>query len=152
MLGITERMVVGKRQHRHHRASKAMIGCEALEGRQLLSRGMGLEALGGGGRHSMMAELGSFGGGGSGAMFGGGSLGLRGGMKDPVFLLTASLLNDGSGSTTPPSRSVLSSSAVQSAFQTLESDYNSDVSVGRSPRMRRSASSRMTWSRSGKGR
>jgi antitoxin component of RelBE/YafQ-DinJ toxin-antitoxin module len=135
MLGIRERMTARKQPHRHRRASKAMIVCEALEGRQLLSRGMGLDALsgGGGGRHSMMAELGPFGGGGSGAMFGGGSLGLRGGMRDPIFLLTASLLNDGSGSTPPPSRSVLSSSAVQSAFQTLESDYNSDVSVGAQP-------------------
>ena len=54
-------------------------------------------------------------------------------MKDPIFLLTASLLNTGSGSTTPPSRSVLSSSAVQSAFQTLETDFNNDVSVGAQP-------------------
>ena len=51
-----------------------------------------------------MAELGSFGGGRSGAMFGAGSLGMGGGTRDPLFLLTASLLNDGSGTTTPPSQ------------------------------------------------
>jgi hypothetical protein len=134
MLGIAEPRAAANRQYRHHRASKATVSCEALEGRQLLSRGLGLDAFGGGGegRRSLMAELGSFGGGGPGAMFGGGSLGLRGGEKDPVFLLTASLLNSGSGSTSL-SRSTLSSSAVQSAFQTLESDYNNDVSVGTQP-------------------
>ncbi len=66
-------------------------------------------------------------------MFGAGDLGLGGGMKDPIFLLTASLLNSGSSSTTPLSRSVLSSSAVQSAFQTLQTDFNNDVSVGAKP-------------------
>ena len=62
-----------------------------------------------------------------------GSLGLGGGVRNPLFLLTASLLNTGSGSTTPPSRSVLSSSAVQSAFQTLQTDFNNDVTVGSKP-------------------
>ena len=60
-------------------------------------------------------------------------LGVGGGMKDPIFLLTASLLNSGGSSTTPITKSVLSSSAVQSAFQTLQTDYNNDVSVGSKP-------------------
>ncbi len=135
MRGVTSRLEAGNWQRGQHRSSKAMIGCEVLEGRQLLSRGMGLDALasGGFGRHSMSAELGSFGGGGSGAMFGKGNLGLGGGVKNPIFLLTSSLLNSGNGSTTPPSRSVLSSSAVQSAFQTLQTDFKNDVSVGAQP-------------------
>jgi hypothetical protein len=74
-----------------------------------------------------MAELGSLGGGKPGAMFGGGVLGLRGGMKSPVFLLTASLLNDGGSSISPPSRSALASSSVQAAFQTLQTDLKNDV-------------------------
>jgi hypothetical protein len=137
MLGSTSRKSVTSWQKRVLRSSRATVGCEALEHRQLLSRGMGMDALGGmeGGRQggSMMAELGSFGGGGRGAMFGAGELGVGGGMKDPIFLLTASLLKSGGSSTTPISRSVLSSSAVQSAFQTLQTDYNNDVSVGSKP-------------------
>ena len=134
MLGVPARKVT-RRPHGPYRASKATVGCEALEGRQLLSRGLGLGALAGGGLggRAMMAELGSFGGGGRSAMFGGGGLGLRGGMRDPIFLLTSSLLNTGNGSKSLPSRSVLSSSAVQSAFQTLQTDYNNDVSVGAHP-------------------
>jgi antitoxin component of RelBE/YafQ-DinJ toxin-antitoxin module len=136
MLGSMSRRSVTTWQKRVMRSSRATVGCEALEHRQLLSRGMGMDALGGmgGGRHggSMMAELGTFGGGGRGAIFGSGDLGVGGGMKDPLFLLTASLLNSGS-STTPITKSVLSSSAVQSAFQTLQTDYNNDVSVGSKP-------------------
>ena len=37
-------------------------------------------------------------------MFGSGGLGLGGGAKNPIFLLTASLLNSGGGSTTLPSK------------------------------------------------
>ena len=66
-------------------------------------------------------------------MFGAGNLGLGGGVKNPVFLLTASLLNTASGTTTPLSKGVLSSSAVQSAFQTLETDFNNAVTVGSKP-------------------
>src|SRR5262249_26674817 len=110
------------------------VGCEALEGRQLLSRGMGQYGLGrmglGGGSGPMRAELGSFAGGGPGAMFGAGHLGLGGGTRNPMFPLTASILDtDG----TPASRCALSSSAVQSAFQTLQSDFNNDVTVGSKP-------------------
>jgi RND superfamily putative drug exporter len=54
-------------------------------------------------------------------------------VRSPIFLLTASLLNTGSGTTTPPSKSVPSSSAVQSAFQTLQTDLNNDVKVGARP-------------------
>ena len=41
MLGITELPDLGIGSDVQHRASKATIGCEALEGRQLLSRGHG---------------------------------------------------------------------------------------------------------------
>src|SRR5262249_40136340 len=130
----------GKRSALHGRArdarrSRATLGCESLEGRQLLSRGMGLMGLagmGGGRPVSMKAELGSFGGGGAGAMFGAGSLGLGGGARNPIFLLTASMLNTGDGSAAP-TKNVLSSSAVQSDFQTLQSDFNSDDTVGSKP-------------------
>jgi hypothetical protein len=139
MNGYLGRKSAAHRQTRGSRRSGARVGCEALEGRQLLSRGMGLDALGLGGMGaaprlvSMKAEHGSFAGGGPGAMFGAGKLGVGGGTRDPIFLLTASLLNTGSGTTTLPSRSVLSSSAVQSAFQTLQTDFNNDVTVGSKP-------------------
>ena len=133
MFGISQRMTAEKRLFSHHRSTRATIRCEGLEERQLLSGGMGYDVHRHGGHHSVTAEVGSFAGGGQGAMFGGGSLGLGGGIKNPVFLLTASLLNDGSGSSTPSSQGVLSSSAVKTAFQTLESDFSSDVSVGAQP-------------------
>ncbi len=136
MLGLMRRSAAGLPQREPYRAPKAAVGCEALEGRALLSRGLGgLGAFGAGGMGSgfRMADLGSFGGGGPGAMFGAGSLGLGGGVKDPTFLLTASLLNTGSGTTTPPSRAVLSSSAVQSVFQTLQTDLKNDTPSGAKP-------------------
>ncbi len=137
MLDSMERSRAASRQRLRSRSSRAMMTCEALERRELLSRGMGLDALGAMGfdrqSGSLQAELGGFAGGRPGAMFGSGTLGVGGGMKSPIFLLTASLLNSGSGSTTPPSRSVLSSSAVQSAFQTLQTDLNDDVTVGSKP-------------------
>ena len=66
-------------------------------------------------------------------MFGSGNLGLGGVARNPTFLLTASLLNAGGGTTSPPSRSVLSSSAVQAAFQTLQTDFSNDVTAGSKP-------------------
>jgi hypothetical protein len=137
MLDSMERSPAASRQRLGSRLSRAMLICEALERRELLSRGMGLDALGGMGfgRHfgSLQAELGGFAGGRPGAMFGAGNLGVGGGMRSPIFLLTASLLTSGNGSTSLPSRSVLSSSSVQSAFQTLQTDLNNDITVGSKP-------------------
>jgi len=76
------------------------------------------------------AELSSFQGGRHGGYFGGGSLGLGGGMNNPSLLLTAPLLEGGSGQTAPPSPSVFSSSAVQTAFQTLQTDLKTDTPSG----------------------
>ena len=118
--------------------ARKIIGCEALESRQLLSRGMGAGALGGiglGGR-AMSSQTRSWARsrvGAAGAMFGSGNLGLGGAARNPTFLLTASLLNAGGGTTSPPSRSVLSSSAVQAAFQTLQTDFSNDVTAGSKP-------------------
>jgi hypothetical protein len=64
-------------------------------------------------------------------MFGGGSFGLGGGARDPSLFLTAPLLS--STSSTPPSPSVMSSSAAQSAFQTLQTDLKNDVPSGATP-------------------
>jgi hypothetical protein len=137
MLDSMERSPAASRQRRRSRSSRPVVSCEALESRELLSRGVGLDALGGMalGRHSgsLQAELGSFGGGRSGSMFGSGNLGVGGGMRNPIFLLTASLLNSGSSLTSVPSRSALSSSAVQSAFQTLQTDLDDDVTAGSKP-------------------
>jgi hypothetical protein len=67
-------------------------------------------------------------------MFGGGALGLGGGMMNPTLLLTAPLVISGSGSSTaPPSPSVMSSTAVQTDLQTLQTDVKNDVTVGSQP-------------------
>ena len=68
-----------------------------------------------------------------GGFFGGGSLGLGGAMNNPTLLLTAPLLEGGSGQPAPPSPGVFSSSAVQQAFQTLQTDLKSDVPSGAKP-------------------
>src|SRR5262249_17527064 len=59
--------------------------------------------------------------------FGGGSLGLGGGMRNPILLLTAPLLEGRSGPTARPSPSVFSSTTVQQAFQTLQTDLTNDI-------------------------
>ena len=145
------------RQRRVSRSSRAMVGCEALEHRELLSRGMGLDALGGmgGGRRtgSMMAELGSFGGGGPGAMFGGGSLGLGGGMKRPALPADGLAAEFGQRVDDPAleERAVVLGRPV-GVPDAPEPTTTMTSRSGRSRRTRRSASSRMTSSPSARAR
>ncbi len=54
-------------------------------------------------------------------------------MMNPTLLLTAPLLDGGGGTTTPPSPSVMSSTAVQTAFQTLQTDLKNDIPSGAQP-------------------
>ena len=155
MQGLMEKIPVASRKRRSHTAAKAAINCEALEDRKLLSGDFGfpggrMGGMGHGG--SRAAELGFFGAGRQGGFFGGGSLGLGGGMRNPTLLLTAPLLDGGSGSTTPPSPSVFSSSAVQQAFQTLQTDLKNDVPSGAKPTHASIGHSRTTWMRSARGR
>ena len=132
MHGTMDKSFAGPGQRRAHRVPKAMVRCEALEARSLLSgfggfadpMGMGMPRA---------AEFSSIGAGRRDGMFGAGSLGLGGAMMNPTLLLTAPLLVSGSGSTTPPSPSVMSSSSVQSALQTLQTDLKNDVAVGAQP-------------------
>ncbi len=58
---------------------------------------------------------------------------MGGGIRNPSLLLTAPLLEGGTGSTAPPSASVFSSSAVGQAFQTLQTDLQTDVPSGARP-------------------
>ncbi len=107
---------------------------ETLEERQLLSSGMGVGLLGGfGAVKGRAAEMSSFRMGRQGGFFGGGSLGLGGGMSNPTLLLTAPLLEGGSGQSAPPSPAVFSNSAVQSAMQTLQTDLKTDIPSGTKP-------------------
>jgi hypothetical protein len=102
----------------------------------LLSGGFGLRTgmMGGFGLSmSRGADLGSFQVGKEFGFFGRGSLGLGGGLTNPALLLTAPLLEGGSGSTTPPSPRVFSSSAVQQAMQSLQSNLRTDVPSGARP-------------------
>jgi hypothetical protein len=131
MHAILNRITDDSRHRRRRAVSRPGVICEALEERALLS---GLSAaVGEMGKTSRAAELSWIGAGRQYGMFGGGSLGLGGGMSNPTLLLTAPLLEAGSGSTTPPSRTVISSSAVQTALQTLQSDLNNDITVGSQP-------------------
>ena len=66
-------------------------------------------------------------------MLGSGSLGVGGGMKNPLLLLTAPVIEGGSDTSAPPSPGVFSSSAVQTAMQTLQTDLNNDTPAGAQP-------------------
>lgn len=113
---------------------------EALEDRKLLASGAGslggfLSGVGGGfgSRGARTIEMSVFQGGRQNGFFGGGSLGLRGGMNQPSLLLTAPLLEGGTGESAPPSPAVFSNSAVQTALQTLQTDLTADVPSGARP-------------------
>jgi antitoxin component of RelBE/YafQ-DinJ toxin-antitoxin module len=113
---------------------RAGSAVEALEDRQLLSGGMGPMGVGiPGGFSSRAAEMSAFQGGRRDGFFGGGSLGLGGGMNNPILLLTAPLIEGGSGQTTPPSPAVFSNSGVQTAMQTLQTDLKTDIPSGAKP-------------------
>ena len=131
MHGIMNRVSVVSRQRRRRAASKAAVRCEALEERALLS------AFGGSGgiglRGSRAAEMSSFGAARRDGLLGGGALGLGGGVSNPTLLLTAPLLDSAGGTITPPSPGVLSTTAVQTAFQTLQTDLNNDTPSGAQP-------------------
>ena len=135
MLGLLEKIAVGSRDRRPRLPARATISCETLEDRQLLSSGMGFSGFGdahfAGRGGTLAAERGSFGTARQDGMFGGGSFGLGGGARNPILFLTAPLLS--STSSTPPSPSVMSSSAVQSAFQTLQTDLKNDIPSGATP-------------------
>ena len=133
---LWNKIPVASRKRRSHTAARANLSCEALEDRKLLSERLWFPGRSDGwdgrpGRRA--AEMGSFGAGRHGGFFGAGSLGLGGGMKNPILLLTAPLLDGASGSTTPPSPAAFSSSAVQQAFQTLQTDLKTDVPSGSKP-------------------
>jgi hypothetical protein len=122
----------GSRAHRSGAKAWSGRSVETLEERQLLSSGMGM--LGGfGAGEGRAAEMSSFRMGRQGGFFGGGTLGLGGGMSDPTLLLTAPLLEGGSGQSAPPSPAVFSNSAVQSAMQTLQTDMKTDIPSGAKP-------------------
>ena len=130
MNAILHRFTDNSRERRRHAVSKPGVICEALEERSLLS---GLTtAMDEMGRGTRPAEMRWIGAGRQYGMYGGGSLGLGGGMSNPILLLTAPLLEAGS-STSPLSRSLISSSAVQTALQTLQTDLNNDITVGSQP-------------------
>ena len=132
MQGLLEKFPVASPKRRSHVAAKAAINCEALEDRKLLSSDVGFSGgVGHGGPRA--AEMGFFGAGRQGGLFGGGSLGLGGGMRNPTLLLTAPLLDGGNGSMTPPSPSVFSSSGVQQALQTLQTDLKNDIPSAAKP-------------------
>ncbi|HEX3450532.1 MAG TPA: hypothetical protein VHS97_19910 [Isosphaeraceae bacterium] len=129
MHGTLDRFAVAARQRRRrHASSKATVRCEVLEERSLLTAFSAPGAIGL--RESRAAETSLFGAGRQNGMFGRGSLGLGGGMTNPTLFLTAPLLDSAGGTTTPPSPSVMSSTAAQTAFQTLQTDLKNDTPSG----------------------
>ena len=135
MLGQLVNIAVGYGERRHRPSARVVCSCESLEDRQLLSSGMGLDSLGGAhfaGKGAMVAaERGSFSIARQDGMFGAGSSGLGGGARNPILFLTAPLLS--AKSSAPPTPSVMSSSAVQSSFQTLQTDLKNDIPGGATP-------------------
>ena len=91
MDALSSRMRGGSRPSRNGRKAWAGRSVEALEERELLSSGMGAGPLGGfgigtGGKSGRAAEMSTFRAGRRGGFFGGGSLGLGGGMNNPSFV------------------------------------------------------------------
>jgi hypothetical protein len=124
------------RRRRSEAAAWSGAELEALEDRKLLSSGMASVggSLRGFGAHGMRgAEMSSFQEGRRGGFFGGGSLGLGGGMNNPSLLLTAPLLEGGSGQAAPPSPSVFTDSTVQQTLQTLQTNIKNDLSSAARP-------------------
>ncbi len=122
---------VSRQNRRPHPSSKASVRCEVLEERSLLTAFSAPGTLGVHG--SRAAEMSFVGAGRQNGMFGGGALGLGGGIANPTLLLTAPLLDSATGGTAPPSPSVMSSTAVQTAFQTLQTDLENDIPAGAQP-------------------
>ena len=54
-------------------------------------------------------------------------------MMNPSILLTAPLLDGAGGTTAPPSPGAMSTTAVQTAFQTLQTDLKTDIPSGAQP-------------------
>ena len=132
MHGTMDRFAVAIRQRRRpHASSKVTVRCEVLEERSLLTAFGAPGAIGL--RGSRAAEMSFFGAGRQNGMFGRGSLGLGGGMMNPTLLMTAPLLDSAGGTATPPSPSTMSSTAVQTALQTLQTDLNNDIPTGAQP-------------------
>ena len=132
MHGMMDRTtVVSRHRGRRHAGWKATVKCEVLEERTLLSGLGGPGAIG----------LWRFAGGRDERVRGRparrdvwrGFAGPGWGDDEPDPPLVGPLLEGGSGSTTPPSPSVMSSSAVQTAFQTLQTDLKNDIPSGAQP-------------------
>jgi hypothetical protein len=123
---------VVSRQRRRYSPSHIAVAFDALEERALLS-GLGGSMGEIGSRASRVADMKSFGAGRQEGLFGGGSFGLGGGMLNPSFLLTAPLLDGADATLAPPSPGTISSTAVQTASQALQTDLKNDIPSGAQP-------------------
>jgi hypothetical protein len=133
MLGMMDRCATPIRPRRLRARTRAVVACEGLEGRELLSAGFGFPGgFGGGGLGMRMAEFAPGGGGGMRGAFGGGEFGFRGGSSVASLLISPLLAASGaeSGST---SYTAMRSSAVQQAMQTLQTDLKNDTPSGAQP-------------------
>ncbi len=131
MRGVMDRIATATRNRRVRATTRAAVGCEGLEGRELLSAGFGLPSFGGGGWGPRMAEFAPGGAGAMGARFGGGGFGSSGGNRLDSLLISP-LLAAG-GQTGFPSYTAMNSSSVQQATQTLQTDLKNDTPSGAQP-------------------
>ena len=93
------------------------------------------------------AEMSSFQGGRHGGFFGGGSLGLGGGMNNPSLLLTAPLLEGGSGRSAPPSPACSPIRPSSKHFRPCRRTSKTTCRAVPGRRTRPSAPFRTTWTR-----
>ncbi len=132
MFGFMDRISTATRNRRVRARTRAAFVCEGLEGRELLSMGFGVPSFGGGGWGPRMAEFAPGGAGAMGARFSGGGLGLGGGSRLDSLLISP-LLEASGGQTGFPSYAAMSSSSVQQALQTLQTDLKTDTPSGAQP-------------------
>ncbi len=130
MLGLMDRHSTATRSRRVRATARAVVACEGLEGRELLSAGFGFPGgFGGGGMGIRMADFAPGGLGGMGMRFGGGEFGLGGGSR-VASLLVSPLLAASGAQTGSSGYTAMNSSAVQQAMQTLQTDLKNDTPSG----------------------
>jgi hypothetical protein len=132
MFGLMDRIPTATRNRRVRAKTRAAVGCEGLEGRELLSAGFGFPSYGGGGFGMRMADFAPGGGRAMAMRIGGDGFGFGGGSRVESALLAPLLASSGTQSGSP-TYMAMNSSTVQQAMQTLQTDLTNDTPSGAQP-------------------